>query len=159
MVDIALWAPSPALNDPYTAYPSAPLFGRGVEHRAGCRRRRDRAGALLPRTPVSPTCTSDAQIRRYGSREPLVLTALPQLLSAVAQNCVDPSRRKAVQTQIALVSGQHSASSRTNPTAGSPVPRRGRPRLVERPGTLAPPPSTFGQVAAGAGGGVDDPVR
>ena len=41
-----------------------------------------------------------SQIRRYGAHEPMVLTALLQMLAAVAANCVSAERRAAVQSQI-----------------------------------------------------------
>ncbi|CNL58486.1 Conserved membrane protein of uncharacterised function [Mycobacterium tuberculosis] len=78
-----------------------------------------------------------------------MLTALLQLLSAVAQNCVDPSRRVAVQTQIALVvrAAQREFADESDRAMVLGAAARAT-EVVERPGTLAPPPSTFGQVAA-----------
>jgi uncharacterized membrane protein len=73
------------------------------------------------------------------------------MLSAVAQNCVSESRRTAVQAQIDLVVRAaerdlaeesdramvvHAAAAATG--------------VVERPGSLAPSPSTFGMAAAAA---------
>ncbi|NKE29903.1 DUF2254 domain-containing protein, partial [Mycobacterium tuberculosis] len=74
--------------------------------------------------------------------EPLVLTALLQLLSAVAQNCVDPSRRVAVQTQIALVvrAAQREFADESDRAMVLGAAARAT-EVVERPGTLAPPPS------------------
>ena len=48
-----------------------------------------------------------AQIRRYGSHEPMVLAAILQMLSAVAQDCVGESRRAAVKAQIEEAIKQH----------------------------------------------------
>lgn len=157
MVDIALRALSPALNDPYTAIQVVHHLS-AVESVLASRAlpddvRRDRAGELLFWLPYPSFATylhvGCAQIRRYGSREPLVLTALLQLLSAVAQNCVDPSRRVAVQTQIALVvrAAQREFADESDRAMVLGAAARAT-EVVERPGTLAPPPSTFGQVAA-----------
>lgn len=157
MVDIALRALSPALNDPYTAIQVVHHLS-AVESVLASRAlpddvRRDRAGELLFWLPYPSFATylhvGCAQIRRYGSREPLVLTALLQLLSAVAQNCVDPSRRVAVQTQIALVvrAAQREFADESDRAMVLGAAARAT-EVVERPGTSAPPPSTFGQVAA-----------
>lgn len=154
MVDIALRALSPALNDPYTAIQVVHHLS-AVESVLASRAlpddvRRDRAGELLFWLPYPSFATylhvGCAQIRRYGSREPLVLTALLQLLSAVAQNCVDPSRRVAVQTQIALVvrAAQREFADESDRAMVLGAAARAT-EVVERPGTLAPPPSTFGQ--------------
>ena len=92
-----------------------------------------------------------AQIRRYGAHEPMVLAALLQLLSAVAQNCVDPTRRAAVRAQIDLVvrvsQRELTEESDRAMVAGAAAQAA---EVVDRPGTLAPPPSAFGMVAAAA---------
>jgi uncharacterized membrane protein len=159
MVDIALRALSPAINDPYTAIQvvhhvsavEAVLSSRAIQDDV----RRDSSGAVLVWLPYPGFATylhvACAQIRRYGTREPLVLAALLQLLSAVAQNCVDPERRKAVQAQIDMVvrAAQRELpdeSDRAMVVAAAACATE----VVERPGTLAPPPSAFGQVAAAA---------
>jgi uncharacterized membrane protein len=159
MVDIALRALSPAVNDPYTGVQvvhhvsaiESVLASRALPDDV----RRDRTGAVLVWLPYPSFATylhvACAQIGRYGTREPLVLAALLQLLSAVAQNCVDPSRRKAVKAQIDLIvrvaERELAEESDFAMVAGAAARAT---EVVERPGTLAPPPSAFGQAAAAA---------
>ncbi|QUR68462.1 DUF2254 domain-containing protein [Mycobacterium spongiae] len=157
LVDIALRALSPAVNDPYTAIQvvhhlsavESVLASRALPDEV----RRDSSGALLVWLPYPGFAAllhvGCAQIRRYGTREPLVQTALLQLLSAVAQNCVDPARRAAVQTQIALVVRTSQSAFTDEGDRAIVVNAAARAtEVAERPGTLAPPPSAFGQVAA-----------
>ncbi|OSC41069.1 DUF2254 domain-containing protein [Mycobacterium decipiens] len=157
LVDIALRALSPAINDPYTAIQVVHHLS-AVESVLAARAlrddvRRDGAGELLVWMPVPGFATylqvACAQIRRYGTREPLVLAALLQLLSAVAQQCVDPSRRAAVKTHIALVvrTAQREFADESDRAMIVGAAARAT-EVVERPGTLAPPASAFGQVAA-----------
>lgn len=157
LVDIALRALSPAVNDPYTAIQVVHHLS-AVESVLASRAladdvRRNSAGELLVWLPYPGFAAylhvGCAQIRRYGTREPLVLTSLLQLLSAVAQNCVDPSRRAAVQTQIALVVrvAQREFADESDRSLVVGAAARAR-EVAEHPGTLAPPPSAFGQVAA-----------
>ncbi len=157
IVDIALRALSPAINDPYTAVQvvhhvsaiEAVLASRALPDEV----RRDSAGELLVWLPYPGFAAylhvGCAQIRRYGAREPLVLAALLQMLAAVAQNCVDPSRREAVRTQIDLVVR---AAERELPDEADRALLSGAAacatQVVENPGTPAPPPSAFGMVAA-----------
>jgi uncharacterized membrane protein len=157
MVDIALRALSPAINDPYTGVQvvhhvsavEAVLASRAIQDDV----RRDGLGNVLVWLPYPGFATylqlGCSQIRRYGTREPLVLAALLQMLSAVAQHCVDPSRRATVKAQIDLVLrtaarelAEESDRAMITAAAASAT------EVVERPGTLAPPPSAFGQVAA-----------
>lgn len=156
LVDIGLRALSDAINDPYTAI-------QVVHHLSSVQSvlasrlqsddvRRNDAGELLVWLPhpgfaayLQVVC---GQVRRYGAREPLVLGALLQLLSAVAQHCVSPSRRAAVQAQIALVVRTAECELTDESDRAMVVGAAARAmEVVERPGTLAPPPSTFGQVA------------
>ena len=85
-----------------------------------------------------------AQIRRYGSHEPMVLAAILQMLSAVAQDCVGESRRAAVKAQIDLVvrAAERELAEESDRAMVAGV--------VQRPGTLAPPASAFGMAAAAA---------
>jgi uncharacterized membrane protein len=157
LVDIALRALSPAINDPYTAIQvvhhvsavEVVLASRALPDDV----RRNSAGELLVWLPYPGFAAylhvSCAQIRRYGAKEPLVLAALLQLLSAVAQNCVDPSRRAAVRAQIDLVvrAGERELTEETDRAmllraAACAI------EVAECPGTPAPPPSAFGMVAA-----------
>jgi len=158
MVDIALRALSPAINDPYTGVQvvhhlsavEVVLASREIRDDV----RRDGSGVLvwLPypgfATYLHVGCS---QIRRYGTREPLVLAALLQLLSAVAQNCVDPSRRATVKAQIDLVVRTAERELPDEADRALVVGAAARAtEVVEHPGTLAPPASAFGQVAAAA---------
>jgi uncharacterized membrane protein len=159
MVDIALRALSPAINDPYTAIQvvhhvsavESVLASRALPDDV----HRDNSGELLALLPYPSFATyltvGCAQIRRYGSREPLVLAALLQLLSAVAQNCIDASRRAAVRAQIDLVV-RASERELTEQSDRAMVARAAAAAMdvVEHPGTLAPPSTMFGMVAAAA---------
>jgi uncharacterized membrane protein len=157
LVDIALRALSPAINDPYTAIQvvhhvsaiQSVLALRAIQDDV----RRDGSGNVLVWLPYPGFAAylhvACAQIRRYGTREPLVLAALLQLLSAVAQNCVDPSRRKAVQAQIDLVVGvaERELPEESDRALVASAAARAT-EVVEHPGTLAPPASAFGMTAA-----------
>ena len=171
LVDVALRALSPAINDPYTAIQivhhlsaiEVVLAARAMPDDV----RRDGTGEVLVWIPcpgfavyLSVACS---QIRRCAGQEPLVLGALLQMLSAVAASCVNAERRAAVQAQIDLVV---SVSQRDLPepsdramVAGAAAQARA---VAEHPGTFAPPPSAFGNVAAAAacevttGGGLID---
>lgn len=169
LVDIALRALSPGVNDPYTAIQvvhhvsavEAVLASRQLPDAVYS----DSSGELLVSLPypdfgtyLTAGCT---QIRHYGSRDPLVLAALLYLLSAVAQNCVDASRRAAVRTQIDLVA-QISERDLTEPSDRAMVARAAASatEVVDRPGTLAPPPAAFGieAVAAAVGASSREPT-
>ena len=159
MVDIALRALSPAVNDPYTAIQVVHHVS-AVESVLASRAcpddvRRDSSGSVVVwlRYPgfAAYLNVGCAQIRRYGAREPLVLAAILQMLSAVAQGCVSQSRRAAVQAQIDLVVR---AAERELPEESDLAmvahAAAAATAVVERPGTLAPPPSAFGMSAAAA---------
>jgi uncharacterized membrane protein len=159
MVDIALRALSPAINDPYTGVQvvhhvsavEAILASRAIRDDV----RRDGSGQMLVWLPYPGFATylhvGCSQIRRYGAHEPLVLAALLQLLSAVAQNCVDPARRATVKAQIDLVVrvAERELPDESDRAMVAGAAARAT-EVVELPGSLAPPPSTFGQVAAAA---------
>lgn len=159
MVDIALRALSPAINDPYTGVQvvhhlsavEVVLASREIRDDV----RRDGSGNVLVWLPYPGFATylhvGCSQIRRYGTREPLVLAALLQLLSAVAQNCVDPARRATVKAQIDLVVRTAERELPDEADRALVVGAAARAtEVVEHPGTLAPPASAFGQVAAAA---------
>jgi uncharacterized membrane protein len=164
MVDIALRALSPAINDPYTGVQvvhhvsaiESVLASRAITDDI----RRDSAGEVLVSLPYPGFDTylhvGCAQIRRYGSREPLVLAAILQMLSAVAQNCVTESRRAAVQAQIDLVvrAAERDLAEEADRAMVTRAARAAR-SVVEKPGTLAPSPSTFGMTAAAAAAAAD----
>jgi uncharacterized membrane protein len=157
MVDIALRALSPAVNDPYTGVQvvhhvsavEAVLASRAIEDDV----RRNGSGDVLVWLPYPGFATylqvGCAQIRRYGSHEPLVLGALLQLLSAVAQNCVDPSRRATVKAQVDLVvrAADRDLAEESDRAMVTSAAARAL-EVVARPGTLAPPASAFGMGAA-----------
>jgi len=157
LVDIALRALSPAINDPYTAIQvvhhvsaiEVVIASRAMPDDV----RRSSAGELLVWLPYPGFAAylhvGCAQIRRYGTREPLVLAALLQLLSAVAQNCVDPARKAAVRAEIEMVIR---VAQREMTDAADRAMLLGAAacatEVVEHPGTPAPSPSAFGMVAA-----------
>jgi uncharacterized membrane protein len=159
MVDIALRALSPAINDPYTGVQVvhhvsavlATLASRAIRDDV----RRDGSGEVLVWLPYPGFATylhvGIGQIRRYGAHEPLVLGALLQLLSAVAQNCVDSARRATVKAQIDLVVrvAERELPEKSDRAMVTRAARHAN-EVVARPGTLAPPPSAFGQVASAA---------
>ncbi len=157
LVDIALRALSPAINDPYTAIQVVHHLS-AVESVLASRAmpddvRRDSAGELLIWLPYPGFAAylqvACSQIRRYGSHEPLLLAALLQLLCAVAQNCVDPTRRAAVHTNIALVArtAERDLTDESDRALVIGAATQAT-EVVAQPGTLAPPSSAFGQMAA-----------
>jgi uncharacterized membrane protein len=166
LVDIGLRALSAAINDPYTAIQvvhhisavAAVLATREIHDDV----RRDGSGEVLVWLPYPGFATylhiACSQVRRYGTREPLVLAALLQLLSAVAQNCVDPARRATVKAQIDLVVrvAERELPAESDRALVSSAAARAT-EVVERPGTLAPPASAFGMVAAAAADTDTDP--
>lgn len=157
MVDMRCGRCRPAVNDPYTGVQvvhhvsavEVVLASRAIHDDV----RRDGSGAVLVWLPYPGFATylhvGCSQIRRYGAREPLVLAALLQLLCAAAQNCVDTTRRKAVTTEIDLVVrvAERELAEKSDRAMVAGAAARAK-EMVERPGTLAPPPSAFGQVAA-----------
>jgi uncharacterized membrane protein len=148
---------SPAVNDPYTGVQvvhhvsavEAVLASRAIHDDI----RLDGAGAVLVWLPYPGFATylhvGCSQICRYGSREPLVLAALLQLLCAVAQNCVDTTRRKAVTTEIDLILrvAERELAEESDRAMVARAAACAK-EMVQQPGTLAPPPSAFGQGAA-----------
>jgi uncharacterized membrane protein len=159
LVDVALRALSPAINDPYTAIQivhhlsaiEVVLAARAMPDDV----RRNGTGEVLVWLPypgfAAYLTLACAQIRRGARQEPLVLAALLQMLSAVAASCVNAERRAAVQAQIDLVvhvSQRHlTEPSDRAMVAGAASQARA---VAEHPGTFAPPPSAFGMVAAAA---------
>jgi len=157
MVDIALRALSPAINDPYTAIQvvhhisavAAVLASRDILDDV----RRDDAGDVLAwlsypgfAAYLQVAC---GQIRRYGAHEPLVLAALLQLLCAVAQNCTDPTRRTTVKAQVdAVMRVAERELVEDSDRAMVAAAAACATDVVEHPGALAPPASAFGMVAA-----------
>ncbi|MBB4894244.1 putative membrane protein [Streptomyces olivoverticillatus] len=111
LVDIALRALSPAVNDPYTGVQTldrlsviiSVLGGRTL----GDDIRTDREGVVRVSAagPAFADCLDLAcgQIRRYGAGEPAVCLALLRLLTTAAASVTDPYRRAAVTDQARLV--------------------------------------------------------
>jgi uncharacterized membrane protein len=111
LVDIAVKAISPAVNDPTTAAESlgycADLLVLLQSRRLGPQVKRDDDGSprvVLPdrdhRYYLDLAC---AQVRRFGSSEPTVLTALLRLLRDCAVSVRDDTQREALEHQLRLV--------------------------------------------------------
>jgi uncharacterized membrane protein len=117
LVDIAIKAISPAVNDPTTAAESlgycADLLVRLTGRRLGPQVERDRDGVVRLVLPdrdfpyyLHLCC---AQARRFGRAEPTVLTALLRLLRDVAAQARDDQQRRAVADQCAAILREMSA--------------------------------------------------
>jgi uncharacterized membrane protein len=111
LVDIAIKAISPAVNDPTTAAEAlgycADILVRLTGRRLGPQVHRDPEGnarLVLPdrdfRYYLDLTC---AQARRFGRDEPTVLTALLRLLRDVAAQARDDGQRRDIAEQCDLV--------------------------------------------------------
>lgn len=111
LVDIAVKAMSPAVNDPTTAAEAmsycSDLLVRLLDRRLGPQLHQDAADGPWVVTPdrdlryyLDLAC---AQLRRFGRAEPTVLSALLRLLRDVAANAVDDDQRRQVGAQCALV--------------------------------------------------------
>lgn len=111
LVDIALRALSPAVNDPYTGVQTldrlAVLVDALGRRTLGDDVRTDAAG--VARAVVAGPVFADyldlacGQIRRYGAGEPAVCLALLRLLTTAASSVTDARRRAAVTDQARLV--------------------------------------------------------
>ncbi len=111
LVDIAIKAISPAVNDPTTAAEAlsycADLLVLLQGRRLGAQVKRDEDGApraVLPdrdhRYYLDLSC---AQVRRFGRDEPAVMTALLRLLRDCAVSARDDEQRDELQRQLQLV--------------------------------------------------------
>jgi uncharacterized membrane protein len=109
--DIAVKAISPGINDPVTAATSlahsADLLVRLTDRRLGAQAHADDDGALRLLTPdrdyryyLDLAC---APVRRYGRREPIVLSALLRLLRDCAVAANDDGQRREIERQRDLV--------------------------------------------------------
>ena len=113
IVDIALRALSPAVNDPYTAAMAVNrltvVLCALARHPLGDDLRRDTEGtvrvALPMRTFEEFLALCCNQIRRYGAADPRVLEALLDLLSKVASDTSDLERRAMLAQHVRLVIG------------------------------------------------------
>ncbi|GAA0394122.1 DUF2254 domain-containing protein [Streptomyces luteireticuli] len=111
LVDIALRALSPAVNDPYTGVQTldrlSVVVGMLAGRPLGDDVRADRDGVV--RVAVAGPAFADhldlacGQIRRYGAGEPAVCLALLRLLTTAAASVTDADRRAAVDGQVRLV--------------------------------------------------------
>ena len=111
LVDIAVRAISPAVNDPTTATEAirhlAVVLTAIAPHSCGPRLGRDDDGRERVYIPTPSFADylqqAVAQIRRYGAGEPEVLRALLHTLTDVATVCSEPGRRAAVLHQVELI--------------------------------------------------------
>ncbi|MEV4703112.1 DUF2254 domain-containing protein [Actinoplanes sp. NPDC049316] len=111
IVDIALRALSPGVNDPTTAVHAighaAALLCCAADRPSGPRVLRDEAGrprVLLDRPDLSSLLRlAVAQPSRYGAQEPEVTARLLMLLREVAWSSRDPRHHRAVLDHLALV--------------------------------------------------------
>ncbi|PKI92903.1 hypothetical protein CW368_00940 [Actinomycetales bacterium SN12] len=111
LTDIAVKAISPGINDPVTAATSlghsADLLTQLQSRQLGTQAHHDAAGNVRVLTPdrdhryyLDLVC---APVRRYGSREPIVLTALLRLLRDCARTARDEEQRQEIRRQRDLV--------------------------------------------------------
>jgi len=112
LVDVAVKALSPAVNDPYTAVQAihhmTAIFGAMAVRPLGPRVARDPHGAAVVVVPsrefgqyLAKMC---GLVRRYGSAEPNVMTALLRLMDHCAQMAhTDVARLDALSEQARLV--------------------------------------------------------
>ena len=112
LVDVAVKALSPAVNDPYTAVQAihhmTAIFGALARRPLGPRVARDPDGPAVVVVPsrafgqyLAKMC---GLVRRYGSSEPNVMTALLRLMDHCAQIArTDPARLDALSEQARLV--------------------------------------------------------
>lgn len=111
LVDVALRAISPAINDPYTAVQAiqhlAGLVSTLAERPLADLVLRDAAGTVRVGVPavsfrdyLGLACD---QIRRSGAREPAIVLGLLHLLADAASHTSNPERRQAIAAQIDLL--------------------------------------------------------
>jgi uncharacterized membrane protein len=111
LVDMALKALSPAINDPYTAVQALDRLSTLISllgaRTLGADIRQDHTGT--DRAIADGPAFADyldlacGQIRRYGSAEPAVCQALLRLLEVAATVVTDPDRRAAAADHVRLV--------------------------------------------------------
>lgn len=110
VVDVAIKAISPAVNDPYTAVQALDrlglILGRLAEHRLGPQLVHSDGGRLLLAVPSPDFATYLAlacdQVRRYGAREPAVVARLLRLLRDLGASVPD-EHRPVLHAQVDLV--------------------------------------------------------
>jgi len=137
LVDIAVKALSPAINDPYTAIQSlehvgvllAALVGRPL----GNQRLNDDAGVLRVVAPGRDLHyyldLATGQIRRYGCSEPRVDRALLRVLATTGGFCHNPDDRALIAAHVQLVVED---AERTIAQAADLAPVRAHADLVLR---------------------------
>lgn len=111
LVDIAVRAMSPGVNDPTTAVHAighlAALLVLLARRRVGPRVRMDADGVLRVVVPAMDLPgyleLACGQIRRYGEREPTVIVALLHMLREVARLDLPPPHAAAVERQAAML--------------------------------------------------------
>jgi len=111
LVDVAVKALSPGVNDPTTAIHAtgrlAPLLRVLAERPPGplVWRDEEKTARLVVRRPGFEALLRDVcgQIRRFGAAEPTVMAALLDLLREAGDGARDAARRQAVLTEIDLV--------------------------------------------------------
>jgi uncharacterized membrane protein len=111
LVDIACKAMSPAVNDPYTAVQAidrlSVLFSALATRPLGYHVAGDSSGAEVTvpgRSFGEYLATMCGLIRRYGSAEPIVVTALLRLLATCAGvDGPDPNRLAAIDEQVRIL--------------------------------------------------------
>lgn len=111
LVDIALRALSPAINDPYTAVQATDhltnILAVLADRPLTAWMLRDADGIVRLTVPrpgfidyVDLACD---QIRRFGAAEPAIITALTRLLAALAARVTDDDRRQGLARQARLL--------------------------------------------------------
>jgi uncharacterized membrane protein len=111
LVDIAVKALSPAVNDPYTGMQAlehlsvvlAALAPRALGHQVLSDGRGTVRVAVPGRDFTTYLDLATSQIRRYGATEPRVLGALVQVLGKLGPFCRDESGRRALAAALELV--------------------------------------------------------
>lgn len=120
LVDMAIKAMSPAVNDPYTAMQAidhiGQVLGHVVRHPLGDHVRRDARGEVRLALPgpsfAQLTALGCGQIRRYGSREPAVVERQLGMLADIATLAGDAQRAvlRAQANQIAVDARRETAN-------------------------------------------------
>jgi uncharacterized membrane protein len=111
LVDIALRAMSPAINDPYTAEQSIDhitvVICDTLKGDLGPQVWRDSSGAarvLIPRQGLADHLElACGQLRRFGAHEPRVVAALLGMLGEVARRVTAPADRAAIRREADLL--------------------------------------------------------
>lgn len=111
LVDIALRAMSPAINDPYTAVQAVQhvtvVLCALIPHRPGPEVRTDHTGAVRVALPGPDLADyldlACGQLRRVAAHEPHVVVALLQMLTEIEQRTQTDNDRSAIRRQADLL--------------------------------------------------------